>query len=88
MNNQARNGTSAVSYTAKKTRHKYRELYRVTFNDGIKKTIGKHNGNWHLYITDNIYNMRAFGDMDSAARYAHEMAVKENAWAKTALIKI
>jgi len=75
---------NTVSYTAKKTRHKYRELYRVTFSDGIKKTIGlQPNGDWHLYITDDCFNGRAFSNMDAVAQYAHEIALKEKEWLKT-----
>ncbi len=75
-----------VSYTVKKTRHKYQELYRVKFSDGVQRMVGRRNDSWHYYITDSSFNTRKLEDMESAVRFAYEMAQREKEWIKTHVV--
>ena len=86
MSNQDKKDTFAVSYTAKKTRHKNSDRYRLTFSDGLKKTIGKcDDKGWYVYITDGFIIQRYFEDMDSVAEFAYECRLKEIASAREIL---
>ena len=73
----------SVSYTAKKTRHKNSDRWRLTFSDGLKKTIGYcEDRGFYVYITDRYFLHRYFEDMDSVAEFAYECRLKEIASAR------
>jgi|TARA_R110000744_G_scaffold289775_1_gene400592 hypothetical protein len=77
-----------MNYTAKKTRHKYSERYKIIAEDGAKGEIVKWDENDWRICYGKMVVCKKHPTMDEAAEYAFSKAREITEWAKTNVISV